>query len=225
LAGYDLWSTAYDETPNPLLQLEERELAPLLPPWRDRVAVDLGCGTGRWLAKLADSGSRFAVGVDFSMAMLKQARTKLGSDACFLNGDLARLPFRDGFAGLLICSFVLSHFEHLDSVASEMARIVPPRADLFVSDVHPEARENGWRTAFSLEGGTIEIRSFSTSTAEIVATFEKAGFDLVDLLEPRFGAAEELMLASAGRGHVIKPSRGFPAVLILHFRRAQRTEV
>ena len=52
--GYRRWSEVYDDAPNPLLALEERVLGPLLAEVRGERVVDLGCGTGRWLARLQE---------------------------------------------------------------------------------------------------------------------------------------------------------------------------
>ena len=55
--GFSRWSEVYDDQPNPLLALEERFLAELLPDVRGLDVVDIGCGTGRWLARLASQGA------------------------------------------------------------------------------------------------------------------------------------------------------------------------
>ena len=47
------WAEVYDNDPNPLLALEERYLTRLLPDIQGKNALDVGCGTGRWLQRLA----------------------------------------------------------------------------------------------------------------------------------------------------------------------------
>jgi malonyl-CoA O-methyltransferase len=68
--GYRLWAREYDRAPNPFLALERRFLGALLPPIHDKVVLDLGCGTGRWLKYFAEQGPRRLVGVDLSAEML-----------------------------------------------------------------------------------------------------------------------------------------------------------
>ncbi len=82
-------------------------LKPYLPRDLSKVILDLGCGTGKWAAKLIKSGFR-VVCVDISVKMLDQARTKIDqmgqlhraefvqADLC----DLSQLP--EGGAALAV---------------------------------------------------------------------------------------------------------------------------
>lgn len=62
-------------------------LKPYLPRDLSTRIVDLGCGTGKWTAKLARSGYR-VTGVDISIKMLDQAQRKIESQ-----GDVRRVDF------------------------------------------------------------------------------------------------------------------------------------
>ena len=62
--GYRLWSRTYDSDINPVLSLEQRVLKSLLPLGENADFVDLGCGTGRWLERLADLRPRTLLGID-----------------------------------------------------------------------------------------------------------------------------------------------------------------
>jgi len=75
--GYERWAPTYDDFPNPLLAREQRHILPLVPDLRNRCALDLACGTGRWLTRLVASGAGPAVGVDLSSAMLRVAGDKM----------------------------------------------------------------------------------------------------------------------------------------------------
>ena len=55
--GYERWAPTYDHAPNPLLAREERHLLPLLEDLQSKRMLDLACGTGRWLEKLATRGA------------------------------------------------------------------------------------------------------------------------------------------------------------------------
>ena len=74
--GYDLWSSAYDTTDNPVVALDARETMRILAPIEGETILDAGCGTGRNLRAIASAGCP-AVGVDFSTGMLTVARSIL----------------------------------------------------------------------------------------------------------------------------------------------------
>lgn len=82
-------------------------LLSMLPAAPARIA-DLGCGTGTLSVLLADDG--YAVdGVDFSPAMIAQARTKAGgrSNVTFALGDAAEPPLGPGEYDAVLCRHVL----------------------------------------------------------------------------------------------------------------------
>ena len=66
MEAFDAWAEVYDTQPNPLLALEERVLGPMMPDVRGLDVLDAGCGTGRWLERLADRSPRSLLGVDIS---------------------------------------------------------------------------------------------------------------------------------------------------------------
>jgi len=86
---------------------------------------DLGCGSGRWSYHLRQR-CRQLVLVDFSDAIFV-ARNNLRDSphALFFMGDLTSLPFRPGFADLVICLGVL---HHLPTPALDAVRRLKPLA-------------------------------------------------------------------------------------------------
>lgn len=84
--------------------------------------LDLGCGVGHDLARLANVGAS-PVGLDISAAALARAQV-LGHPV--VQGDGARLPFRTGvFAGCRV-ERVLQHVREPGDVVAEIARVVRP---------------------------------------------------------------------------------------------------
>src|SRR5258705_9823835 len=91
--GYDRWSESYDQTRNPLVNLDRRHTVKLLRPQRGECLLDAGCGTGAHLEWMLEAGSR-PVGLDLSHGMLKIARRKYPT-VPLVQADLnAPLPVR-----------------------------------------------------------------------------------------------------------------------------------
>src|SRR5579872_6641485 len=146
--GYERWAPSYDRDANPVLVLEQRQLGMMLPPLDGKQALDLACGTGRWLDLLLTHGARSVVGVDFSPAMLAVAGGKPTVKGRIIQADCRALPLANGVFDLVICSFALGHLSDLRGVAREVGRVTKPRADVYVSDLHPQAYRLGWQTGF-----------------------------------------------------------------------------
>ena len=92
----------------------------------DDVAIDLGCGSGRWSHFLAPH-CRAVVLVDFSDAIFVARRNLAGADnAIFFRGDVTDLPFVDQSADFV---FSLGVLHHLDRpclpVARDLMRLGP----------------------------------------------------------------------------------------------------
>ena len=73
--GYDRWSKVYDTDGNPLFVLEEPIVRDWLGNVAGRVVADVGCGTGRHAAWLADAGAR-VVAFDVSEGMMARAKAR-----------------------------------------------------------------------------------------------------------------------------------------------------
>lgn len=101
-------------------------------PWREVVdwvedvdgglVLDLGCGNGRHMPALQRRFDR-VVGVDFSRELLRRA----GREGVVVQGDVARLPFRDSVADAVLYVAALhhlpSHEERLESL-DEVGRVL-----------------------------------------------------------------------------------------------------
>src|SRR5438445_5496681 len=114
--GYERWAPTYDHTPNPLLNLEGRTLAALLPKLGGKRVLDLACGTGRWLERILVQGADLAVGTDLSTAMLRAAGGKRSIEGRLVRADCLNLPFRSAVFDLVICSFALGHLQALGAM-------------------------------------------------------------------------------------------------------------
>jgi len=195
-------------------------MEPLLRDVRDRVAVDIGCGTGHDLEMMVSHGAK-AVGLDFTPEILRQAAKKKAVRTRLVQADARNLPLQQGSADLIVCSFMLSYVEDLPSLAEQLFRIALPGADLYVVDMHPEAQRQGWRVA--LDATVKDIKVNVHELTRIQQAFDASGFELESLLEPRLGHQERRHFETVQRPDLYEPARHVPAMYLFHFRRRTLT--
>ena len=205
----------YDSLPNPMLSLEQRYLVNLLPDFRGRDVVDLGCGTGRWLETVALQKPRSLVGVDLSPEMLAVARRKVPS-AQLVHADISDERLGERSFDIVLGSFLLGYVDDLQRLGRKVQQMVRARGLVVFSDIHPEtARLLGWKRSFR----DITPLTYSHDLPVILHTFQELGLELACLLQPHFGDAEREVFRSAGRNDFEKAAT-FPAIYIAAFRRS-----
>ncbi len=217
--GYERWAPTYDRAPNPLLAREERHLLPLLGDVRNSRILDLATGTGRWLERLMQRSTESGVGLDCSSAMLRVAGRKSAITGRLVRATCESLPFRSAWFDLAICSFAIGHIRDLKSMVSELARVMKPGADLFVSDLHPEAYAHGWRVGFRERTSAVQIEMAPRAAEEIVEPAYSRDFDCLTQESLWLGEPEQPIFAQAGKEHLFAQSCQFPAVLVCQFKR------
>ncbi len=142
-----------------------------------RDIVDLGCGTGRFSAPLADHFDAHLVGVDPSEKMLKRAREKsFGSQVTFRQGGGEALPLKDRSADMVFMSMVFHHLREPERVARECHRVLRP--DGHVCLRNGTAEEIASFPHLRFFPGAFEIAEARLVSGEgIKAVFAAAGFE------------------------------------------------
>lgn len=215
--GYERWAPSYDRDPNPLLSREERYLGPLIAGLGKTRILDLACGTGRWLERLR-SHTPMAFGIDNSAAMLRIAHLKPSAAGHLTQAACESLPFRDASFDLGICSFALGHIRDLGTTAGELARVMQRGADVFVSDLHPDAHAHGWRVGFRDQEQALEIETLFRDSEDVMESFRASGFDCMECETLRLGEPEQSIFARSGKLDYFEEACDVPAVIVFHFR-------
>ena len=220
---YALWARNYDESPNPLLSLEERYLTPLLPELSNADVLDVGCGTGRWLSRLANSATRSLTGIDLSPEMLDCAKGKLGQRASFAVGSATSLPIATQSSDVVLASFVTSYVHDLGDFIAELRRVVRDEGSIYLADVHPETELScHWKRGFRTDGERVRLATCSRSLSSITAYARSGGLRVTTLLEPTFGLPELEIFQNAGKLDSFHASEELPAIYILELRPSKR---
>lgn len=213
--GYDRWAEVYDDDGNPLVALEERELAALLGDVRGRAALDVGCGTGRHALRLAAAGAAVTA-IDFSSGMLDRARRKPFADrVCFLQHDLHQpLPFAAASFDLVLCGLVVDHIGDLAGLFREMGRVCRADGRVVVTVLHPAMLLKGVQARFTdpATGQKVRVDSRSHSLSDYVLAAVRAGLRIEHLGEHPGDAA---LVALRPRA---EPYLGWPLLFVMDCR-------
>jgi malonyl-CoA O-methyltransferase len=198
--AYARWAPGYAaEAHNPLMQMEQAALLPLLPAVAGRRVLDLACGSGRYLAHLAGGSAARLVGLDLSAAMLARAKTITTHLAL---ADLRALPLASASFDLIVCGLAVGHVPQLAAAVAEMARVLAPGGALVYSDFHPYATlAGGQRTFTGADGRQYAVEHYLHLYSDHHAACAAAGLTIDAVREPLVD--------------IDHPWRGKPAVLVL----------
>ena len=217
--GYERWAGIYDKTPNPLLALEECHLVNVLPNLVGSNVLDLGCGTGRWLARLLSRGASSVVGIDLSPAMLGVARGSAGIRERLVLGDVLHLPFQASTFDFVLSSFALNHIKNLQVIAQELARAMKLDGRLLISEMHPEACARGWRPGFRDIRGAVWVKTVSHSAESVISIFRSNRFAFLRSHELYFAEPQRPIFLASGRGGMFESACEVPAIQVYEFRK------
>ncbi len=200
LDAYAQWADVYaPEAHNPLMQLEEQAVRELLPEVAGQRLLDLACGSGRYLKRLAPGVNGPTVGLDFSRPMLARAAS-LGRP--LVQADLLRLPLAAGSFDLIVCGLAVGHVADLAGSVSEMARVLTAGGVLVYSDFHPFGALLGWKRTFqAADGARYAARHHLHLYQAHQAACQAAGLRIQAVREPLIAFDH--------------PYRGYPAVLVI----------
>jgi SAM-dependent methyltransferase len=105
--------------------------------------LDIACGPGIVAAAALRRGCS-VVGVDFSSAMVSEAR-RLLPGATFHEADAEALPLPDGGFDAAVCNFGLHHFPYPQRALRETVRMLRPGGRLAATVWAPPELNRGWQ--------------------------------------------------------------------------------
>jgi ubiquinone/menaquinone biosynthesis C-methylase UbiE len=135
--------------------------------------LDVGCGTGRLAAALADRGAR-VWGVDPSEEMLREARAVVGTGVGLRRGRAEELPFKDGWFDRAVLRTVV-HLLDRPRALAELRRVLAPGGRAAIATFAPEHFGSYWLAEFFPEVPEIDRARFPTA-AELETELAAAGF-------------------------------------------------
>ena len=100
--------------------------------------LDIGCGTGWALGKIAEisNGQSSYYGIDLSSAMIFKAQEnfKNRKNFHFIKANAESIPLEDNFFDVIICTNSFHHYLHPEKALSEMHRLLKNGGRLYLLD-------------------------------------------------------------------------------------------
>ena len=183
---YDAWSAAYDESPNPLIPVEEIVVRSLLRTLEFQRVLDAATGTGRYALYLAEQGKQVAA-FDDNANMLAVARKKAqerGLTIDFRHENVAKLSFDDASFDLVICALALAHVKDLNPPCQEFMRVLRRGGHLVITDLHPEIQARmGPDHKEDIEGEERFFPNYHAQVDEYLHAVRQAGAEVIAALD------------------------------------------
>lgn len=151
--------------------------------------LDVGCGTGHQLERLAQQGFHVS-GIDGSPEMLARAQTR-NPGVDIRQADVEAIPFPDGSFNFVLCIEVLRYLSNPTACLREMARVLRPGGICLVTAA-PLLNLNGYwlvnRVAHLLRPrNLVTLKQFFTTSFRLRRQLGTAGFRTADIHGVYFG--------------------------------------
>ena len=141
--NYDIIATAYDR------RYKENDLSGVKHVLFDFIGGDrsahileVGCGTGHWLA-LLDSQEYHPIGIDASRPMVDQAKTKIPHPA-LIHGYAEALPLKTASLDRIFCINAFHHFSDKTAFLTEARRLLRCEGRLMSVSLDPHTNCEHW---------------------------------------------------------------------------------
>ncbi len=125
--AYSRWARVYDLAFGPVMRQARRRGIAMLRLEHSARVLEVGVGTGLTLPLFPPDTHVY--GVDISRAMLARARGRAADPGrALIEGDVAHLPFRDGFFDGVLASYVVTAVPDPVAMLREIRRVAKPGA-------------------------------------------------------------------------------------------------
>jgi SAM-dependent methyltransferase len=137
--------------------------------------VEVGCGTGHWLADMSQYGVGQLIGLDRSARMLERAR-RAAPAARLIRGTAERLPWVDACVDRIYCVNALHHFSDPRAFIAECRRVLCPHGGLLTIGLDPHAGIDQWWVYDFFPGALEADRQRFHPASTVVEWLTGAGF-------------------------------------------------
>lgn len=153
--------------------------------------LEVGCGTGRWVETMRSTGAA-TFGADASLAMLAQARGRLGAEG-LVAARANELPFSHADFDLIFCVNALHHFDDPHEFVRQGSALLRPGGVLAIIGIDPRVNRRRYYYEYFQSSFETDLRRYP-SFGEIVdwmgANLREVELRIVDVYETCFAGAQ-----------------------------------
>lgn len=215
LEAYERWAPTYAPDPhNPLMRAEQSAMLELWPEVSGRRALDLACGSGRYVKFLTEAGAAEVTAVDFSWGMLERV-----SGCRRVQASMTSLPFAPSVFDVVVSGLAVGHASSIQLWMNEVARVLDKEGVLLYSDFHPEAARAGLPRSFKDERGERYVVPHNSYDVSLQKSAAAAAFLQIEkVAELRVGM--EISEPFPGSEAFYRQWHGLPLVLVVRARKS-----
>lgn len=185
---------------------EWHALKKMLPEFKNRRVLDLGCGFG-WHCKYAEqNGATEIIGLDISENMLETAKSKNGSEKIkYIQGAIEDIEFPDSYFEVVMSSLAIHYVKSFEDVCNKVSKILKSGGSFVFSAEHPVFTAEGSEDWIYDEDGNImhwpvdnyfcegkrstcflgeNVVKYHRTLSTYINTLIKSGFNITGVTEP-----------------------------------------
>ncbi|HJE19887.1 MAG TPA: class I SAM-dependent methyltransferase [Aliicoccus persicus] len=185
---------------------EWEALKRLLPDFKNKQVLDLGCGYGWHSIYAAGNGAKFVIGVDLSERMIEIARDKTSfKNVKYQVGAMEDVDFPDETFDVVMSSLAFHYVEDFSSLAENVFRMLKSNGVFVFTVEHPIFTADGSQNWIYNEDGEIEhfpvdnyfeegqretqfldepVTKYHRTMTTYINTLINAGFNIQRVIEP-----------------------------------------
>lgn len=216
---------------------EWETLETLLPDFKGKRILDLGCGFGWHCQYAVEHGAKAVTGVDISEKMLEKAREKTDSAICYLQSSIEDISFQPDSFDVVLSSLAFHYIASFEQVVQKVSSVLAPGGAFVFSVEHPVFTAYGSQDWYYDENGKIlhfpvdnyfyegernanflgeEVTKYHRTLTSYLNGLLQNGFELKAVVEPQ--PSEQLLRTVPGMADELRR----PMMLIISCAKTNR---